>query len=225
MSIMDLSTIRDRVRFLGDYSNKHKFPDVRLNVELQKSFRNMWTIVDDKHEGWWDTEGTVTTVARQQYVALPSDFWRLRGIDLLDGSEYVPLRRVNISDRNSFGSTPDQPTAYRRSSRGVELYATPDAAYTLRVIYSPKAPDLAENLDREWFNGWEEFVIQDTLVELDRREGRPTLNDRLTALQLARAVLEADSGHNDQSEPEYLPLREGVDLLTPSERGIFGGDY
>lgn len=221
MALIDLATVRAQVRFLGDYQNKQRFPDVDVNREIQKAFRKMYSIVDGKHQGWWDTEATLTTTANIAFVALAPDMWRIRGVDLLDGTEYFALRRVTIDDRNKFGTTTDQPSAHRLSARGVELYATPDAAYTLRITYAPKAPDLAEAASREWFNGWEDYVVQCTLAELDRREGRPSLNDRLTAMKLAQDLLEADSGSRDEQEPEYLPLREDGDFLLPRDRGIF----
>ena len=121
------------------------------------------------------------------------------------------MQQIGINDRNRFGSGTGKPVAHRLSSRGIELYKTPDGEYTLRVTYTPKPPTLDESTTREWYDGWEDYVIEKVLFELDSREGKP-LNDRLVKLEAAEKALRAASSARRQQEPEYLPLRELGDL-------------
>jgi len=220
MAAIDLQTLRATIRFRGDYQNVRKFPNDAVDTEIQGAFGEFWALVDSVHEGWWDTSDTVTTIAAQEHIALPADAWRVKGVDLLDGGEYRQLDQIGISERNRFGSTSDEPEAYRLSARGIELYPTPNAAYTLRVHYSPKAPALQEAQPREWFNGWEDYVIEATLIRLDRSTKLP-LTDRQTALAMIEKRIKSEATERRSQEPEYVPLRECGDFLTPVEKGVF----
>ncbi len=207
MSEISRAQIRSTIRTRGDYTNVRRFSNADLNAEIQTAFGHFWRIVDEAHQGWWDTSGTVTTVAGQEYVALPATAKVVKGVDRLDGTEYVEMAQVGIDARNRFGNSTGKPVAFRLSGRGLELHQTPDAAYTLRVMFSPKAPQLTESEAREWYDGWEDFVIEKVLFELDSREGK-SLNDRLVKLDRAEAALRASTNARRQSEPEYLVLRE-----------------
>jgi len=211
MSAITRATLRQTIRTRGDYTNTRKFTNDYLNTEIQTAFGHFWRIVDEAHQGWWDTEGTVTTTAGTAYVALPSTAKIVKAIDRLDGDQYQPLPQVGINDRNRFGTGNGKPVAHRLSARGIELYKTPDAVYTLRLIFTPKPPTLLETLAREWYDGWEDYVIEKVLFELDSREGKP-LNDRLVKLEAAEKALRAASSQRRQQEPEYLALRELGDL-------------
>lgn len=211
MSAITRATLRSTIRTRGDYTNTRRFTNDYLNTEIQTAFNHFWRIVDEAHQGWWDTEGTVTTTANVSYVALPATAKVVKAVDRLDGGEYQSMPQVSINDRNRFGSGTGKPVAFRLSSRGIELHKTPDSAYTLRVMFTPKPPTLTEGAAREWYDGWEDFVIEKVLFELDSREGKP-LNDRIVKLKAAEEALRASSHERRQQEPEYLPLRELGDL-------------
>lgn len=211
MSAIDLATLRAAVRFRGDYQNVRKFPDEDLNREIQTSFAEFYELIADTYEGYWDTQGTKTTTASTSFVALPADGWRVFGVDRLDGDQYVELRQVGTGDRNRFSTTTGTPVAYRLTARGIDLFPTPDAAYTLRVTYTPIAPALQEAQAREWFNGWENLVINLTLLKLDQREQRP-LNERLAIIDREKMRITSGATKRKSQEPEYLNLREHVSV-------------
>lgn len=212
MTALSRAQVRSTIRLRGDYTNVRRFSNDYLNTEIQTAFGHFWRIVDEAHQGWWDTEGSLATVAELAYVALAADMKVIKGVDRLDGGQYEPLAQIGLADRHRFDSSgTGKPIAYRLSARGVELYKTPDQAYTLRVFYTPKPPQLTENEQREWFDGWEDFVIEKVLLELDDREKKP-LNDRMAKLDIAEKALRASTHERRQQEPEYLVLRELVDV-------------
>lgn len=213
MAEFTLAQLRAITRFRGDYQNVRKFPDASIDIELQKSFGKFWQLVAKTNQGWWDTQGTVTTTANIAFVAPPLTAWIIKGVDILDGDEYRELRQVSHADRNRFGTSTDEPAAFYTTARGIELLPPPNTVYTLRVIYTPRAPALAESQPREWYNGWEEYVIEDTLAVLDKREGNPRLADRLATIGEIEKSVREGAGERRQQEPEYLQLREGVGML------------
>ena len=220
MTALSRAELRSTIRLRGDYTNTRRFSNDYLNKEIQTAFNDFWRIVDEAHQGWWDTDGTVTTAVGVAYVALPVNAKVVKGVDRLDGDEYNELLQIGIADRNRWGAGNGKPIAYRLSARGIELQQPADSAYTLRVMFTPKPPQLTESEAREWYDGWENYIIEKVLLELDSREKMP-LGDRLTKLQLAEANLRASSNARRQQEPEYLVLRELGDI-DPYDDGILG---
>lgn len=220
MAAISRKTMRATVRLRGDYTNVRRFPETYLNTEIQTAFGHFWRIVDEAHQGWWDTEGTVTTTSGVAFVAPPTEAKVVKGVDRLDGGEYIEMPQVGLEARNRFGTTTGKPVAHRLSMRGIELHPPPNAVYTLRVMFTPRPPILTESEEREWYDGWEDYVIEKTLFELDSREGRP-LGDRIAKLKMAEEALRAASSARRQAEPEYLRLREYSDI-DPYDDGIMG---
>lgn len=207
MALFTLEQIRAVVRFRGDYQNVKKFPNADVNTEIQGAFGAFWELIADTHEGYWDTFASVSTVADQAYVAMPAGTWRVLGLDILEGDEYTQLAQIGVAERNRYGSSTDQPLAYRLTARGADLYPTPNGVYTLRVVYTPSAPALQEAGAREWYNGWEDFVVTETLRRLDERERKP-LNERIAALKIITDRVKAGASFRKSQEPEYLNLHE-----------------
>jgi hypothetical protein len=212
--------LRTTIRFRGDYQNLRKFPNADVDKEIQLSFSEFHELVDEAHEGWWDTEMTLTTTASVAYVALADTVWRVQGVDILDSGDYRQLAQIAIGQRNRWGSQAGEPEAYRTSARGIELLPTPDAAYTLRLMHTPRAPLLAVSQPREWYNGWEDYVITSTLLKLDERESKPTVERERALDRVAKRIRSAASKRRQQ-EPEYLNLRES-DIVDPyNDRGPY----
>lgn len=214
MAEKTLAQIRQAVRFEGGYENLRRFPNTDVNDLIQKSFNEFWQLVDECNQGWWDTDGTVATTASVAYVALPTNAKSAHLVERLEGSEYVLLDKVSPRMRARYGSTTDTPRAYFLTARGIELLPPPNGVYTLRVHYTPKPAQLQESQPREWYDGWDDYVVQATLAKMDRREGRPTLNDRLVALDAVTKRVRSSASKRGEQEPEYLNLREraaGVD--------------
>lgn len=208
MASVTLTTMRTAVRELGDFPLSRKFSNDFVDREIQRSWTALHRIVEDVNEGYFDKEATAPTVANQAYVALTStlaDVRRVKGVDVLDG-EYRALDQISIAERNRYSATNrDIPCAYRLSERGIELYPTPGAIYTLRVMYARKVTALgasAVEIDEDW----QDYVIWSTITKLATTEERPTGDYERRAAEAEQAIR---GGHDRRrAEPEYLPLRE-----------------
>lgn len=207
MGAVNLATIRDIVRFRGDYPVGTKFSNANVNTEIQTSWSELYELIEEVNEGWWDKDSTVSTVANQAYVALPADCWKVKAVDVLDGSEYDELDQVGIGDRNKYGSEKDRPSAFRTSARGIELYPTPDAIYTIRVTYTPIVTALHESNTTQMYNDWHDYIVASTLVKLGEREQRD-VSTHVALLDRIAARIRTGASRRRQQEPEYLQLRE-----------------
>jgi hypothetical protein len=216
MATKTLLQLRDIVRFRGTFENSAKFTDARVDVEINAAAAELHELLADSNEGYLDTTATVATVAAQDYVALPADFWRLRGVDILIGGRYCELDQVGINDRNKFQVSSGRPEAYRvaaGSTRGrLILYPTPNAIETIRVVYTPTVTALTLDADTvEGFNEWHDLIIAGTLLRLFQREERPLGEIQQEIARLQQRIRSA-AGQRRAAEPELIPLGRGDHL-------------
>lgn len=208
--------LRERTLFLGTYENSAKFTPTYVNVELQAGLNELYSLMADANEGYFDTETTTPTVAAQAYVDLPATFWRLRGVDILIGGRYSELRQIGVTDRNKFQANTGRPEAYRTITGGargrLQLYPTPSGIETIRIVYTPTCPVWTADADSfEFYSGNEDYVVTATLLRLDQREERP-LGERQQELERLRQRIIKDVSQRRAAEPELLPLGRDFDL-------------
>jgi hypothetical protein len=207
-STLNQAEIRTIVRNRGDMRNTNRFPDAVIDIEIQAAFGEGYELIADTNEGYFDTSDQVITTTGVAFVGLPTGTWRVRAIDRLDGSDYVEMRQTVLGERNRFGSQNGMPRAYILTARGIDLYPTPDAAYTLRVIYTPVAPALDET-SLQFYNGWQEYAVYGALVRLYQQKNRDA-SEWERGLEKQRARLLRAASQRKAQEPEYLNLREGM---------------
>jgi hypothetical protein len=202
-NLAELITI---VRFRGDFRNRQRFPDEIITVELQASWGELYELIADVNEGYFDTTADLTTAADVAFVALPDDSWRVRAVDLIESNEPTELIQIGVAERNRYGTSTDKPCAYRLTARGIDLYPTPNAAYTLRVTYTPVVPML-DATPRKFYNPWE-FILFGALLRISLQEERDATEwQRQLEIQRAR-IIRGASGRRSQG-PEYLVLHDG----------------
>lgn len=208
-TLAELITI---VRNRGDARNTVRFPDSYLTTELQAAFAEGYELVVQQNEGFYDQQANVTTAANTAFVALPAGppvCWIVRAIDRVEGPDFVPIPRIGIKDRNRYGTTTGKPVAHRLTARGIDLYPTPDAVYTLRVTYTPAAPTL-DTTAREFYSSWEEYAVYGALIRLFESQGRDSSKWQ-QQLDRTAARIKSGADQRDASGPEYLNLRQGWD--------------
>lgn len=218
MATVTLSTLRDRVRALGNYENSARFTSSFLNDQINAALGELYELIAETNEGYFDTTATTTTVAGNANVTLPSDFLHLRGVDISIGGTWIELRQIGIQERNVYQNSGGQPLAYRVSADvqsgssqrgGLVLYPTPSATYTIRFVYEPSRALLSADGDTiEDFNGWSDYIVTAALLRCDEREQRP-LGERMAKLEAIRRRVISAATRRRAAEPEYLLPRSG----------------
>ena len=216
MATKTLAQIRDTVRFRGTYENSTKFTTPLVNDEINAGLAELYELMADANEGYFDIKATTPTVANQDYVDLPATFWRLRGVDILIGGRYCELRQIGIADRNKFQTSTGRPEAYRTVAGGtrgrLELYPTPSGVETIRIVHTPTFTPLAADGDSfEYYNGNEDYVITAALLRLDQREEKP-LGERQQELARIRDRIIRAVSQRRAAEPELIPLQRDYEV-------------
>ncbi len=158
---------------------------------------------------WADyfVKGTnITLVPGTVAYTLPTDFYKVRGVYLLQGGYRVPLRVYDESERADLFNTPGLPVAYRIQAGQIAIPpATSSGTVEMRYVYQfPYLTNDTDVLDLNVTSGWEQYIITDVAYKLrvKARDNpadiqtlaaqRETLRARLVQ---AAATREASGGH------------------------------
>jgi len=127
------------------------------------------------------TNFTFQTDGTNQLFALPTDFYKLLGVDLQlqagNSASYVTLQPFNFSQRNRY-AVPNFQSFYgvtnlRYRIHGQQLWLTPlpVANQTIQLWYIPEPTTLASDSDSfDGISGWEEYVIVDTVIKAKAKQ-------------------------------------------------------
>lgn len=123
---------------------------------------------------------SIATDGVNEQFALPADFYKLLGVDLLLTSApdaRVALRAFEFKDRNRY-TAPNSQAFYGRTNlryrlNGASLWLTPlpSGGQTLQVWYVPRLTPLAALSDTtDGISGWTEYVITDAAIKCLQKE-------------------------------------------------------
>lgn len=178
MATGDLTDLIARAKFAADLRNSDsRVSDAEWTTLINSSAKELWDLLLTAHEDYFTASSTVAVVAGTDTYPLTGfspKVHKLRGVDVLDGSNYLPLGRFDWEDRGRFvgedgfdlrGTKQSLRYCYRGS--GLVLAPVPQAAETLKVHYLPVFTELAgaaspsaEIVSR----GWEEYVVLDAAI-------------------------------------------------------------
>lgn len=90
-----------------------------------------------------ETRSFATLVS--QFLALPSDFLALKGLQL-NTPEVTPMDFVSMNEldhiRRNYGNATGRPVAYSIVNNDLEFAPAPDASYEIEIVYWQKIPRL-----------------------------------------------------------------------------------
>lgn len=203
-----LDQLCDEIRAKGEYDNSTTYTNSFLTAWVNEAIADLYDLVTDQFQGFYDKTGTVTTVAGAQTVNLPADFYELRALDRQVATDHhTPLRRISLIQSYDYQGrgVPEAYMLHGGTAPGtLRLWPVPDGAYTLRLTYEPLFTSLALDADSfDFRNGWEEYVHEAVLLKIDMREGK-SINERMATLQRIRQRIVGSAAKRNSAEPEHL---------------------
>jgi hypothetical protein len=165
-----LSTMRERVRARADMKNSTFVEDSELNQYINSSYQELYDILVQSFEDYYTLPPVSFTIATSSdYYTLPTDFYKLRGVDSsLDSSNWFTLTPFDFANRNTNNNNLAYALSgiYDRNYRivGNRLYITPtdSAPGNYRIWYVPVATVLTtDSSTLDGINGWEEYIVVD----------------------------------------------------------------
>lgn len=228
MSI-SLLELRTQARQMADMEDNEFVSNSELNNYINFAISELHDILVESYGSEYFLSSTTGTTAPDTAdYALPSDFYKLRGVDVkLNGNDWYNIRPFNFNERNryeDFGSWSLMGITnirYRVMGNNIKFTPIPDSALEYRIWYIPVATKLTSDSDTlDDINQYSDFVIITAAMKMLSKE-----ESDVSVLMSERNRIEAklrDSAQNrDASQPESISdiHAENNDYLWHTTRG------
>lgn len=208
MASVSLTQLIASARTRADMVGSLFVSDAEFTVFLNKSLDELYDLVLQKFgDDYYVASSAIATVAGTSTYALPSDFYKLLGVELTLSGEVRDLKKFEFKERNAYrnavGSGAELPR-YRLEGSNLRLYPAPASVMAGTLWYVPQRVALATGADAVNFpGGWEEYAVIDAAIKALVKE-----ESDISALQLAKTEMlrriESASENRDAGEPERV---------------------
>jgi hypothetical protein len=174
-----------------------------------------------------NSTSATTTVDTTDY-SLPSDFYKLRGVDVkLSGNDWLSIQPFNFNERNrfeDFGSWSLQGITnirYRIMGSNIKFSPVPDSQVDYRIWYVPTATKLSADTDSlDDINQYSNFVIVTAAIKMLNKEESDISNLAGERQRLINHIEEV-ARNRDAANPESISdiHAENNDSLWYTSRG------
>lgn len=227
---MTLSELITAIRQRADFQNSQFVTDAELQSYINQSYFELYDLLVQKYGDnyYVQTPYTFVTDGINQFFNLPSDFYKLLGVDLALANtqdSWVTIRPFNFSDRNRYAVPNFQSfygvtnMRYRLNADQLWLTPIPASNQTIRIWYVPKLTTLVTGTDTvQGISGWTEYIIVDGCIKaLAKEESDPSVF--LLQKQALIQRIEAAAENRDAANPATVSDTQYSDFWWPTGSG------
>ena len=245
MAQKTLAQLRSASRTLADMTQSQFVSDAELtdlvNTAWGKTYDLMITSYGENYFGATSPQ-TIAADGVNVMFDLPSDFYKLLGVDALLGGDpantfnWFTIYPFNFQERNRGAIVPylnniSRPVDLRYRIHANKLWITPlpNAGFYFRVWYAPSLVPMVSDSDTvtNLQPGWEELIEIDAAIKmLIKSEQDTTALMNLkneTVARLQASVAQRDAGNPATVVDVYGP--GSASGMGPYDGGIYGGGY
>ena len=146
-----LAQIRSQAQQIADMEDSDFVTDAEWLTVINQGYRQVYNLLVNSDEDYFTTTSTFTVTSGDNSATLPSDFYKLKGVDFqLSSGRYRRVQRFNFNDRNlrSLPSAGDATLRYYRLVAGnIQLQPREGAEGTYQLWYIPKVTNLVNDGD------------------------------------------------------------------------------
>lgn len=213
-----LTQLRTRAKRLADMEGSSFVADAEWLDLINEGLAELHDIFVTKYEDYFLTSQAITLVAGTHSYALPSGYYKTRGVDLVSGGQSYTLRPFEFRERNrAQGQMVVDGADYQYQIVGLNMrfVPTPQAAGTVTHWYVPSVTQLAsasDEISAAYPTGSERYVVTYAAAKaLIKEQSDPSaLMADLVAL---KAKIEGAAGNRDAGEPRrVVDVRNHLDI-------------
>lgn len=224
MAAVTLTTLRARARVTADKANSTFIQDVATGLDafINEGHQILHgKLVDAMDEEYVEKEYAFSTVANQSDYALPSDFFKLYGVDLTIGGIPRSLTEYTRPERNAFNFTRASSRQawwsatlprYRLTGTNLRILPIPSDVTACTILYAPEATVLVAPGDSVSYpNGWERYIVLYAAIRMLAAEEQQN-----SVLEKALAVIDEEiemtKQRRDLAAPKQVVDMDRVDF-------------
>ena len=177
-----LAQLRTNARSRADMPSTTFVTNAELNVWINEGL----AIVHDKlvaaYGGDYLESSASFTTDGSEYLDLPNDFYKLQGLDLVDGNTTYTLQPFVGNERNMYSNQtvsawPSLPRYKFSGADRIRLLPAPVTGLSGTLWYIPRATTLSADGDTVAFpNGWERYAVVYAAVQMLVKEESDSSN-------------------------------------------------
>lgn len=207
--MVTLAELKTQARQRADMENSEFVSDAELVTYINSSLAELHDLLIASYCDDYMMEEHVFSSTTALEYALPSDFYKLRGVDVRRGSnaQWATVKRYNFNRRN------EQQNAYAWNLLGlpymeyrlvgskIRFNRTPDAELEFRIFYHPKLTKLVTDSDSyDDINGFAEYVVTDVAIKMLQKEESDVAVLAAQKVALTERIV-AMAANRDANEP------------------------
>ena len=183
---MTLTELKNAVRQRSDMENSQFVKDAELISYINQSYFELYDLLIQKYGDNYFVASpySFTTDGTSEDYTLPSDFYKLLGVDLaLSNStdSWVTIKPFNFAERNRYAVPNFQSfygitnLRYRLMGNKIKFTPIPQANQQMRLWYIPRMTTLSLGTDTvDGISGWTEYIIIDSAIKCLQKEESDT---------------------------------------------------
>lgn len=229
MKTVTLLSLKTQARQRADMENSTFISDTELTTLINSSAAELYDLLIGVFEDYKLTSQTISVVPNTDTYTLPTDFYKLRGVDLVLDSfgNAVTLKPFNFAERNAYLFTPTWNVVglsylrYHMQGNSIRFVPVPNTSQSVKLWYIPAIPTLTLDADTlDGVNGFEEYIVVDAAIKMRIKEESDTMDlERQKALLTAR--INSMAANRDAGSPERV---SDVTKTIPFEFWAFGNN-
>jgi len=177
-----LLELKTQARQRADQVNSTFVSDAELTSYINESATELYDLLVTSYETYYLTSQNVTVVSGTDTYALPTTFYKLKGIDFNPinppvGQSAITLMPYNFNERNRFVYTPAfnivglNSFKYSVQGSNIKFIPVPSQGGTIVIWFIPYLGKMVLDTDTlDGINGWEEYVVVDAAIKMMQKE-------------------------------------------------------
>jgi len=202
--LVSLTELRLLTRQRADQENSQFVNDTELTRYLNNSWGELYSLINENfNEDYFTTTSTVSMVSGTDTYDLPSDFYKMRGVDLVvTSTESVPLKRYNWAQRTRNALTVyARDYKYRVQKGSIVFSPVPSTTDSVKLYYIPSPKRLlskdttaiTRGTNTMWTTGSHEFVVGDLITGQNFLATDYNVDQTVTAIGANTVTTDLDS--------------------------------
>jgi hypothetical protein len=196
--VVNVSDLIVSVRRRANMENTQFVTDAEIITYLDQANRKFYNLLTSEYENWFVTESTFSLVPGQKDYLLPTDMYKLLGVDIVDpDGRAFTLRPFSLNERNRISQTwLGKPVRYILKGNYISMLPETTFASTVKLYYVPSPTAITSSAQTvEVYNGFDEYIALDAAIRcVLKEEGniepllveRKYMEDQINALMVGR---------------------------------------
>ena len=149
-----------------------------VQAMIQNSATELYDLIVSRWRDYKLTSASLSTVATVDNYSLPTDFYKLHSVDLLNVyGRNISMDHLEFEDRNEFvpwfaGTYTGIPCCVAVWGNRLYFRPKPSSVFSTTLWYTPVCPAITDSAGSgfDGINGWEDWIIEDCAAKLRRED-------------------------------------------------------